>query len=95
MQRHKRREKVEQTCFFVPVLKSVTLLVKNAGLQAATASGDQTALHRIMGGQLSVLQRMEMGLVDARILTILPFHLHTSFGTGEQSHVHTELMMCS
>jgi len=93
-------------------------------------TGDQTALHRIMGGQLSVLQRMEMGLVDARILTILhqdddvsgpevwkdknwvqmmpqkhalcikitdylPFHLHTSFGTGEQSHVHTELMMCS
>jgi hypothetical protein len=38
MQRHKRREKVEHTCFFVPVLKSVTLLVKNAGLQAATAS---------------------------------------------------------
>jgi hypothetical protein len=31
---HKRREKIEHTCFFVPV----TLLVKNAGLQAATAS---------------------------------------------------------
>jgi len=93
-------------------------------------TGDQTALHRIMGGQLSLLQRMDMRLMDARILTILhqdddvsapevwkdknwvqmmpqkhalcikiadylPFHLHTSFGTGDQSHVHTELMMCS
>ncbi|KAH9564219.1 hypothetical protein CY35_04G013900 [Sphagnum magellanicum] len=147
---HKRREKIEHTCFFVPVLKPVTLLVKNAGLQAATASwqasksltlqsrdthvgkerhtilpitanhfqlvqslctilrykggiaqhtsnrqhtGDQTALHRIMGGQLSLLQRMDMGLMDARILTIL--HQDDDVLTNGSSQEYTTSCSCT